>query len=56
MNINLQQAKSLLKNNKVIAYIEKDGIPFYTDIQEFVPFNDMVFKSICLDLLHANNV
>ena len=56
MNINLEQAKSLIKNNKVIAYIEQNGMPVYTDVHEFVPFNDMVFKSICLDLLHTNNV
>lgn len=56
MNINLEQAKSLIKNNKVIAYIEQNGMPVYTDVHEFVPFNDATFKSICLDLLHANNV
>ena len=56
MNINLEQAKSLIRNNKVIAYIEQNGMPVYTDVHEFVPFNDMVFKSICLDLLHTNNV
>ena len=56
MNINLQQAKSLLKNNKVIAYIKQNGMPVYTDINEFVPFNNAVFKSICIDLLHDNNI
>jgi hypothetical protein len=56
MNINLQQAKSLLKNNKVIAYIKQDGVPVYTDVHEFVPFNDAIFKSICIDLLNDNNV
>ena len=56
MNINLQQAKSLLKNNKVIAYIKQNGMPVYTNINEFVPFNNAVFKSICIDLLHDNNI
>lgn len=56
MNINLQQAKSLLKNNKVIAYIKQDGVPVYTDVHKFVPFNDVAFKSICIDLLNDNNV
>jgi hypothetical protein len=56
MNINLQQARSLLKNNKVIAYIKQDDVPVYTDVHEFVPFNDAVFKSICIDLLNDNNV
>lgn len=56
MNIDLQQAENLIRNNKEIAYIKRYTDNIYVDKDEMVPFADETFKSICIDLLHSANI
>ena len=56
MNIDLQQAENLIRNNKEITYIKRHTDNIYVDKDEVVPFADEIFKSICIDLLHSANI